>query len=170
MLRDVIEKLHRQFFAPPRLCTLLASQSVSQSVSYTSQLTTALPSGVNMPGAPLPRNQSGAAASTSASTSRVQALKTQQKYSFNTLERENRFKYPSTTSHDVPSLEELVAPHIQSFDALFADPATGKGLLELAVSDITSKVIYDGKGKEQGRLGNRLESKLYNWMSWMALH
>lgn len=29
MLRDVIEKLHRQFFAPPRLCTLLASQSVS---------------------------------------------------------------------------------------------------------------------------------------------
>lgn len=52
-----------------------------------------------------------------------------------------------------------MAPHIQSFDALFSDPATGKGLLELAVDDIPSKVIYDGKGKEQGRLGNRLESK-----------
>lgn len=116
----------------------------------------------NMPGAPLPRDPASAVASTSALTpSKLKARKSQQqKYSFNTLERENRFKNPSATAHDVPSLEELVAPHIQSFDALFSDPATGKGLLELGVADIPSKVIYDGKGKEQGRLGNRLESKL----------
>jgi DNA-directed RNA polymerase I subunit RPA2 len=115
-----------------------------------------------MPGAPLPRDPASAVASTSAATiSKLKAAKSQKqaKYSFGTLERENRFKYPSTTSHDVPSLEELVAPHIQSFDALFSDPATGKGLLELAVNDIPSKVIYDGKGKQQGQLGNRLESK-----------
>lgn len=116
-----------------------------------------------MPGAPLARDPASSVASTSAATiSKLKAAKSQkqQKYSFGTLERENRFKYPSTTSHDVPSLEELVAPHIQSFDALFSDPATGKGLLELAVNDIPSKVIYDSKGKEQVRSGNRLESKL----------
>jgi DNA-directed RNA polymerase I subunit RPA2 len=110
-----------------------------------------------MPGAPLPRDPASAVASTSASVSALKAKS--QKYSFGTLEREKRFRNPSTTKHDVPALEELVAPHIQSFDALFSDPVTGKGLLELAVNDITSKVIYDGKGKEQGRLGNRLESK-----------
>lgn len=86
---------------------------------------------------------------------------TNPKYGFGTLAREKRFANPSQTSHDVPELEELVAPHIDSFDALF-DDGSGKGkggLLDLAVKDLKSKVVFDGKGKDQGKLGNRLESK-----------
>lgn len=125
-----------------------------------------------MPGVPLARGPASMVASTSASAITASTSKHRndgrnsaaaaakpQKYGFGTLEREKRFRNPSKDGHDVPNLEELVAPHIQSFDALFSDPVTGKGLLELAVNDITSKVIYDGKGKEQGRLGNRLECK-----------
>ena len=91
------------------------------------------------------------------------------KYGFGTLKREQRFRHPSTTGHDAPELEALVAPHIESFDALFEGARdaegrpiagdAGKGLLELAVQDLRSKVVFDGKGKEQGKLGNRLECK-----------
>ena len=84
------------------------------------------------------------------------------KYGFSTLKREKRFAHPSTTGHDVPELEELVAPHIASFDALFEDASSGQGrgqggLLDLAVRDIDSRVVFDGKGKAEGKLGNKLE-------------
>ena len=92
------------------------------------------------------------------------------KYSFNTVAREKRFADPSTSRHDAPELEELTAPHIQSFDALFegskgpdgkllsGDP--GKGLLELAVRDVQHKVFFDGRGTANKGLGNRIERKL----------
>lgn len=83
------------------------------------------------------------------------------KYGFSTLTREKRFAHPSTTGHDVPELEELVQPHIASFDALFEDGGSSStrrgGLLDLAVKDIDTKVIFDGKGKAEGKLGNKLE-------------
>ena len=95
------------------------------------------------------------------------------KYSFGTLQREHRFKHPSTTGHDAPELTALVAPHIESFDALFEgarDPEgrpfagdAGKGLLDLAVKDLRSKIVFDGKGKEQGKLGNRLQCECYQY-------
>ena len=80
------------------------------------------------------------------------------KYGFSTLKREKRFAHPSTTGHDVPELEELVHPHIASFDALFEDAGNPRGgLLELAVRDIDTRVVFDGKGKSEGKLGNKLE-------------
>lgn len=55
-------------------------------------------------------------------------------------------------------LEELVRPHIESFDALF-DDASGPSLIQLAIDDMTPKVIFDGSGGAQNPLtGNKLES------------
>lgn len=86
--------------------------------------------------------------------------------SFNTLDREHAFSHPSTKGPKYPAPHALVAPHIQSFDALFEGaplpyPQTGvsasEGLLDLAVKDLMPKVVFDGRGAE-GSLGNRLES------------
>lgn len=85
--------------------------------------------------------------------------------SFNTLKRENAFRYPSTESSEYPAPQLLVAPHIDSFNALFEGAPYGSkgeisddhGLLDLAIADLNSKVIFDGKGPDNS-LGNRLES------------
>lgn len=133
----------------------LSAQRTPASTSTAGQLTPT--TSCAMPGIPA---KDATAGSSVASTSKA-------KYSFNTLERERRFRFPSEISHDAPELEELTAPHIQSFDALFQGATTpagtpvpgdaGKGLLELAVKDLKSKVVFDGKGKEQGKLGNKIE-------------
>jgi hypothetical protein len=77
--------------------------------------------------------------------------------SFHTLTREAAFSYPPTDRSDVPALDELVAPHIESFNALMEDGENGgKGLLALAVQDIGAKVVFDGK---KPGTGNKLSSK-----------
>lgn len=120
----------------------------------------------DMPGVPIARPEAAHFSAAAKGKGRA-TVPAPSKYSFGTLEREKRFAGPSTTAHDVPALEELTAPHIQSFDALFqgaldADRkplpgSAGKGLLELAVKDITHKVIFDGKGTANGKLGNKVE-------------
>ncbi|KAL7410627.1 DNA-directed RNA polymerase i polypeptide 2 [Mrakia frigida] len=77
--------------------------------------------------------------------------------SFHTLTREAAFLHPPTNKSDIPALDELVAPHIESFNALLEDPVTGKGLLALAVDDIAAKVVFDGKKPGQG---NRLSIRI----------
>jgi hypothetical protein len=81
--------------------------------------------------------------------------KASRKPTFKTLEREANFRRPSTEATPHPELQKLVAPHIDSFNALF----DSGGLLEAAIKDIQPQVVWDGKGKESER-GNRLESKL----------
>ncbi|KAI5477061.1 DNA-directed RNA polymerase I subunit RPA2 [Pseudohyphozyma bogoriensis] len=90
------------------------------------------------------------------------------KNSFRTLQRERAFAHPSHTGHEYPAPQELVAPHIHSFDALFegAPNPDGsinptEGLLDLAIRDLEPKVIFDGKGLN-GTLGNKLEIKIDN--------
>jgi len=86
--------------------------------------------------------------------------------SFRTLDRERAFINPSSTETKYSAPQELVAPHYQSFDALFEGAPIGKngevskshGLLDLGIKDLLPKVVFDGKG-EDGTLGNRLESK-----------
>lgn len=85
--------------------------------------------------------------------------------SFRTLDRERAFTNPSTTETKYSAPQELVAPHYQSFDALFEGAPIGKngevsqshGLMDLGIKDLLPKVVFDGKG-EDGTLGNRLES------------
>ncbi|KAJ7639384.1 DNA-directed RNA polymerase I polypeptide 2 [Roridomyces roridus] len=60
-------------------------------------------------------------------------------------------------------LNEFVAPHIESFNALFDDSGLpsgdgdGRGLLSLGVEDIGERVVFDGNGKpDDGGWGNRM--------------
>lgn len=87
--------------------------------------------------------------------------------SFHTLKREHAFSHPSTLGPEYPAPQALVAPHIDSFDALFegapigpsGDVSNSQGLLDLAIADLFPKVVFDGKGAE-GTMGNRLECEL----------
>ena len=92
------------------------------------------------------------------------------KSTFDTLEREKKFKNPPKDASVVPILNEFVTPHLESFNALFDDsglPAgdgDGKGLLHLGLEDIGKRVVFDGKGNigaESGQMGwgNRLTSE-----------
>jgi DNA-directed RNA polymerase I subunit RPA2 len=72
---------------------------------------------------------------------------------FHTLTRERAFRHPPTTSADIPALDQLVAPHIESFNALIEDDA-GKGLLQLGAEDLGERVVFDeneGVGRPLGK-------------------
>jgi hypothetical protein len=91
------------------------------------------------------------------------------KSTFNTLEREESFKYPTKQGSTVPILNEFVQPAIESFNALFDDSGLpegdtdGKGLLTTSLKDIGERVVFDGhgiEGEETGQTGwgNRMRS------------
>ena len=70
----------------------------------------------------------------------------------------------------MPILNDLAAPHIESFNALFADSGLpiphgheerNVGLLGLAIKDIEDKVIFDGAdGTHEQGVGNKLRSNV----------
>lgn len=79
---------------------------------------------------------------------------------FGTLTRERMFRHPSTTGPDFQSLEELVRPHVESFDALTEGSDDGTpGLLQLGVEDIGEKVVFDGQASEEMPFGNKITCK-----------
>lgn len=69
---------------------------------------------------------------------------------FNTLAREDLFKNPPSKGSTYAILNEFVAPHIESFNALFDDsglPAgdgDGRGLISLGLKDVGERVVFDG--------------------------
>ncbi|KAL0070101.1 hypothetical protein AAF712_002588 [Marasmius tenuissimus] len=83
---------------------------------------------------------------------------------FDTLRREKLFKQPPKKGSSYQILNEFVAPHIESFNALFDDSGLpsgdgdGKGLINLALRDIGERVVFDGSGKEgtSDGWGNRM--------------
>ncbi|KAJ4472934.1 DNA-directed RNA polymerase I polypeptide 2 [Lentinula edodes] len=88
--------------------------------------------------------------------------RTHRQPTFDTLQRENLFKYPPKQGSSYKILNEFVAPHIESFNALFDDSGLpsgdgkGKGLLSMGIEDIGERVIFDGAGKDAGAWGNRM--------------
>ena len=80
------------------------------------------------------------------------------KSTFGTLKRERAFRHPPSNKSDVPALDELVKPHLESFNALIEDGAdgTGKGLLQMGVEDIGEKVIFDGEAVEGAPFGTKI--------------
>ncbi|ANB15929.1 DNA-directed RNA polymerase I core subunit RPA135 [Sugiyamaella lignohabitans] len=75
--------------------------------------------------------------------------------SFHTLEREKIFRDPPTDKPSYPLLAQAIQPHVGSFNALMEGP--GDGLLNLAVKDIGSKIVFDSNDPD--RLGNKLSCK-----------
>lgn len=79
------------------------------------------------------------------------------KSTFGTLTRERSFRHPNVNGPDYQKLEELVRPHIESFDALTEGSEDGTpGLLQLGVQDIGEKVVFDGKPTEKMPFGNKI--------------
>lgn len=64
---------------------------------------------------------------------------------FHTLTRERAFRHPPSSAPDVPALEVLVRPHIDSFNALIEDEGGKKGLLQLGVEDLGEKAVWDAE-------------------------
>lgn len=89
------------------------------------------------------------------------------KNTFNTVEREKTFRRPPSKSNTVPILQEFVAPHIESFNALFDDSGlpwgdgNGHGLLSLGLKDIGERVMFDRDPSKAaaGSWGNRMSSE-----------
>jgi DNA-directed RNA polymerase I subunit RPA2 len=86
-------------------------------------------------------------------------------HSFETLKREKAFSHPSSKGHVNPVLDQLAAPHIESFNSLFDDSGLergdtdGKGLLTLGLRDIGKKVVFSGAGSSpENPMGARLAS------------
>lgn len=87
-------------------------------------------------------------------------------HSFETLKREQAFLNPPQKRHVNPVLDQLAAPHIESFNALFDDSGLdrgdtdGRGLLSLGIKDIGSKVVFNTAGSStENPLGTKLECK-----------
>ncbi|KAH9939259.1 beta and beta-prime subunits of DNA dependent RNA-polymerase [Epithele typhae] len=89
------------------------------------------------------------------------------KSTFQTVDRETKFKHPPKDSHTVPILNEFVTPILESFNALFddsglpADVGDKRGLINMGLEDIGKRVVFDGKGtvgteSGQSGWGNRL--------------
>ncbi|KAI9139918.1 hypothetical protein BKA69DRAFT_1030032 [Paraphysoderma sedebokerense] len=74
---------------------------------------------------------------------------------FQTLIREYNSINPPEDGSSAPSLHKLIAPHLESFNAIteFGD---GSGLLDAAVNDLGRRVIFDGKGNANGGRGTKL--------------
>ncbi|EJD43534.1 beta and beta-prime subunits of DNA dependent RNA-polymerase [Auricularia subglabra TFB-10046 SS5] len=90
---------------------------------------------------------------------------------FDTLAREKRFRQPTNDGPDHAILNELVRPHIESFNALFEDSGLptgdgeGGGLLAAGLKEIGEKVMFDrigvvGAGQKKGGWGNKLTVKI----------
>jgi hypothetical protein len=94
------------------------------------------------------------------------AGRTRREPTFNTLAREESFRNPPKNGSTYSILNEFVAPHIESFNALFDDSGLpsgdgdGRGLISLALEDIGERVVFDGDGKVDNRgWGNRMRSE-----------
>jgi len=84
-------------------------------------------------------------------------LKLRDKSTFRTLERERLFRHPKTDGPELESLEELVRPHVESFDALTEGSEDGApGLLQLGVEDIGEKVVFDGIPTDSMPFGTKI--------------
>ena len=60
---------------------------------------------------------------------------------FETLKRENQFKHPSESLSEYPDLQNLIRPHLESYNAIF-----DQGLLVRALANLDSKIVRDAQG------------------------
>lgn len=84
---------------------------------------------------------------------------------FRTLEREEAFRNPSDKKFGTPALQEVVKPHLESFDSLtqFGDDSEAPGLIDLAIKDIGRKTVFDGMGE------NGLGNKITYWINRISI-
>lgn len=97
------------------------------------------------------------------------------RHTFFPLERQERYSAPTDNGFVAPELTELVAPNIESFNALWAedpslDPPSsaavsgfvneGTGLLEKSLRRLAPRIVFDGQGDANNGLGNRITLRM----------
>jgi DNA-directed RNA polymerase I subunit RPA2 len=82
-------------------------------------------------------------------------------HEYQTLRREHLFRHPPRDRSAYPALQSAVAPHIESFNALFHQDG-GPTLLDHALVDIGTKEFFDEDGDgSSGALGkNKLSIRI----------
>ncbi|KAL0092040.1 hypothetical protein J3Q64DRAFT_1674279 [Phycomyces blakesleeanus] len=92
--------------------------------------------------------------------------------SFNTLERERLFRNPSEDSYGVPILQEVVAPHLDSFNSITKFGDSEEGLLDYAVKDIGKMSVFDNSQNDTNvtESGQILGNKLTYWIEDPKIH
>jgi DNA-directed RNA polymerase I subunit RPA2 len=90
---------------------------------------------------------------------------------FNTVERERIFRNPSNEKFGTPSLQEVVAPHIEAFNSISEFGEGRPGLLDYAVQDIGSVSVFDNADSSINvdPNGNSLGNKLTYWLEDVKL-
>lgn len=63
---------------------------------------------------------------------------------FDTLRRQHLFRNPPAAKTAYPTLAETIAPHVESFNEIFAEG----GQIEHALGDIGTKAFFDGNPNE----------------------
>ncbi|RXK38794.1 DNA-directed RNA polymerase I subunit RPA2 [Tremella mesenterica] len=80
---------------------------------------------------------------------------------FHTLTRERAFRHPPSDRSDVPALDQLVAPHIESFNALLeGGTEDGRGLLAIGIEEVGEKVVFDGKENDGMPWGGKITYRI----------
>lgn len=113
-----------------------------------------------MPSATIPPSSSKKTAVTKSKSSKKSTALTSQSWSheFDTVRREDLFRNPPTDRTAYPLLKNAVAPHVESFNAVFDD----NGLLAHGLRDIGTKVFLDGDDREEPSKKNRLQVRIKN--------
>ncbi|KAI7863358.1 hypothetical protein BDF14DRAFT_1885194 [Spinellus fusiger] len=91
---------------------------------------------------------------------------------FNTLERERTFRHPPSDAHGVPILQEIAAPHLESFNSISAFGDSEEGLLDYAIKDIGAMSVFDNAQNDTNTTesGQFLGNKLTYWLEDPKIH
>jgi DNA-directed RNA polymerase I subunit RPA2 len=90
------------------------------------------------------------------STSRRTGTNTKWTHEFDTIRRESLFRNPPKDHTAYPALQAAIAPHIESFNALFEK----NGLIAQALLDIGTKTFLDGDERAGPAGKNRLDIRI----------
>jgi DNA-directed RNA polymerase I subunit RPA2 len=88
--------------------------------------------------------------------SRKPSTKTTWSHEFDTIRRENLFRNPPKDHSAYPALREAVAPHVESFNAVFEKD----GNLQQGLLDIGTKVYLDGDDQDPETPRNKISIKI----------
>jgi DNA-directed RNA polymerase I subunit RPA2 len=77
-------------------------------------------------------------------------------HEFDTLRREDLFRHPPEDHTAYPALKEAVAPHVESFNAVFEE----HGLINKALKDIGTISFLDGDARAPTEGKNKLDIRI----------
>lgn len=94
--------------------------------------------------------------SKSSKSSKLKPTDTKWSCEFDTARRESLFRNPPKDHSAYPLLKDAIAPHIESFNALFKED----GLIARGLKDIGTKYFFDGDGQAPISTRNKMSMRI----------